>query len=320
MGLLCCTSLDKEGVDDSPDSENKIIHFLSHSQAYPRRRLYKIKMPQIGKPGTRSQMSWRTAISDKDFANETDYEKARASLQAAERERAFGSEIIATSSSIEKEAVEIVRKIRLFDWENTYGQPCDTNKLTGKKAASQHFLGNVDLINKTRLMQIAKRMPKGAHLHIHFNSCLPAKFLIRQARDIDAMYIRSNLPLTTKENRAASRISFMVLTRYEATHVNEHNVEKHVPLGNLWEADYVPNSWMSYKEFQRKFEIKDDDGVILKKTLGAESWLERKMQITEEEAHGTHQTGRGYVMSVTGVKLLLMMRTVYGKGLITSRK
>jgi hypothetical protein len=54
----------------------------------------------------------------------------------------------------------------------------------------QHFLGNVDLINQTLLFEVATKMPKGAHLHIHFNSCLPARFLIEQARDVDAMYIR----------------------------------------------------------------------------------------------------------------------------------
>jgi adenosine deaminase CECR1 len=290
MGILfCCTGADKEG-DDPPESKTPI---LSHSEAP--RRLYKLKMPQINKPGTRTQLSWRTAISEtQDFVDLAAYEKARGSLHDAERARAFDAEVEATASSIERQASEIVRKIRLYDWDNTYGQPFDANGLTGKRAAGQHFLGNVDLINKTRLLKVAKKMPKGSHLHIHLNACLPAQFLIRQARDIDAMYIRSTQPLTTAENIAASRISFMVMTPHEATHVKTADgAEKYVSLSNLWDPEYVSNTWMSYKEFQRRFKLRDENGETLRGTYGAEAWLEKKMQIGEEEAHGTHQTGRG---------------------------
>jgi adenosine deaminase CECR1 len=47
------------------------------------------------------------------------------------------------------------------------------------------FLSNVDLINKTELLKVVKKMPKGAHLHYHFNSCLRPEFLLEQARGRD---------------------------------------------------------------------------------------------------------------------------------------
>ena len=286
MGALCST-VDKEG-DDLPESKAQV---LSRSQAP--RRLH--KMPQVGRPGTRSQQNWRAAISNQEFETPEAYNKARESLQAAERARAFDAEVIGKSSDIEKEATELVQKIRAYDLDNTYGRPFDAEgHATDKKAAGQHFLGNVDLINKTWLMDVARQMPKGAHLHIHFNSCLPGKFLIQQARDIDAMYIRSTLPLTTKENLAHSRISFMVMTPHEASHAKAADgVEKHVPLGNIFDEEYVPNAWMPYKKFQQVFQLIDENGQTLKRTVGAETWLEKKMQISEEEAHGCHQTGRG---------------------------
>jgi adenosine deaminase CECR1 len=285
MGVLCST-VDKEG-DDPPESKAQVeLHSTT-----PRKL---VKMPQIGRPGTRSQ-SYRVAISGRDFETQTAYDKARESLQAAERAVGFDADVVAKASSIENQAVKILQKIRLHDWDHVYGRPFDaTGTSTGMRTVGQHFLGNVDHINKTWLMDVARRMPKGAHLHIHFNSCLPAKFLIRQARDIKAMYIRSTVPLTTPENWAASRISFMVMTPHEATHIKATDgTEKHVPLGNIWDPDYVSNTWMSYKEFQNKFEFTSSDGEVLRKTEGAETWLERKMQISEEEAHGTHQTGRG---------------------------
>jgi adenosine deaminase CECR1 len=243
---------------------------------------------------TRSQPNWRAVISDLDFENQTEYNKTLEVLQLAEKALAFDAQLTAVSVDIEKQAADLVRKIRLYDWDNTYGPAHDAHGPTGKRVQGEHFLGNVNLINKTLLFKVAKKMPKGAHLHIHFNSCLPARFLIQQARHINAMYIRSTLPLTKPENWAASRISFMVMTTSEATHEKDaEGNERPIGLGNVWDPNYVPNRWMSYGEFQRRFEFTDEHGCTLRGTEGAEEWLEKKMQISEEEAHNVHQTGRG---------------------------
>ncbi|KAK2627305.1 hypothetical protein QTJ16_003271 [Diplocarpon rosae] len=219
------------------------------------------------------------------------YNRKLQHLQLEEKNRAFDAEMVAASSHIEKTAADIVRKIRAFDWENTYGKPFNVD---GKRTQGEHFLGNVDLINKTELIKIAKKMPKGAHLHIHFNSCLPATFLIQQARNIKAMYIRSTLPLTTPQNWAESRISFMVMTPKEANTIRDaKGNQQHVGLGDVFDENYVSNSWMSYKQFQQLFSFQDSLGQSFKGTSGAEAWLEQKMHISEEEAHGCRQTGRG---------------------------
>jgi adenosine deaminase CECR1 len=286
MGALCST-VDKDG-DDPPEGKAQV-----QLQSQLPRRLY--KMPQIGRSGNRSHQNWRAAISDREFEDPVAYSKALEELQSAERAIAFDAEVTATSSSIEKQAAALVKKIRAYDWDTTYGPSSDgEGRPTGKRTQGEHFLGNVDLINKTELMKVARKMPKGAHLHIHFNSCLPAKFLIQQARDIDAMYIRSTLPLTNDKNMAASRISFMVMTPHEATHIRDSDGNvKRVMLGNVYEPSYVPNRWMPYKQFQRNFKYTDENGHVLRNTQGAEIWLERKMLISEEEAHNAHQTGRG---------------------------
>lgn len=277
MGALCST-VDKDG-DDSPEVKARSQHFPQAT-----RRLRKI--PQFGRPGTRSQDPDHMTDPDMDA-----YNQALEELQLEEKSRAFDAQLTAASSNIEKTAAEIVQKIRGYDWDNTYGKPLN---VTGKRVQGEHFLGNVDLINKTELFKIAKKMPKGAHLHIHFNSCLPAKFLIKQARDIDAMYIRSTLPLTTRQNWVDSRISFMVMTPHEATHIKDSDGnEQSVDLGNVFDEEYVSNRWMPYKQFQRQFFFRDDSGREWQRTTGAEAWLETKMHISEEEAHGTRQTSRG---------------------------
>ncbi len=86
----------------------------------------------------------------------------------------------------------------------------------------------------------------------------------------------------------------MVLTLHEATHVKGiDSKEVYVPLGNVFDLSYVSNTWMSYKQFQEQFRYVDERGHAWTKTEGAEAWLELKMQISEDEAHNTHQTGRG---------------------------
>lgn len=283
MGAFCST--DKDGDDPPPEGKAQTQY---HPQTSRRLR----KMPQFGRPGTRSQQNWKLAVTHREFDTSDAYYRAREELQAEEKSRSFDAALTASSSNIEKQAANILQNIKLYDLDHTYAPSRDAQ--TGVRKQGEHFLGNVDLIDKTELMNVARHMPKGAHLHIHFNACLPARFLIRQARNIDAMYIRSTLPLTSRENMELSRISFMVMTFREATHTKDsEGNETFVPLDNLWNQNYVSNRWMSYKEFQRQFEWKDETGKILKRTEGAEAWLERKMIISEEEAHNAHQTGRG---------------------------
>lgn len=242
-----------------------------------------------------SQQAWSVISGHGEFESTAAYEKARAALQVAERGLSFDAQAMSSSSQVERLASELVRRIRLYDQDNIYESQVDAQGHDiGTRHAGQHFLGSVDFINRTWMMDVAKHMPKGAHLHIHFNSCLSASFLIQQARNIDAMYIRSTLPLTTLENMDRSRISFMVLTLHEATHIRDINgTEEHVPLGNIFDKDYISNTWMSYKKFQNEFEFVDQNKQVLSKTPGAELWLERKLQFSEEEAHGAHQTGKG---------------------------
>ncbi|EKD20370.1 adenosine/AMP deaminase [Drepanopeziza brunnea f. sp. 'multigermtubi' MB_m1] len=219
------------------------------------------------------------------------YNNALQQLQLAEKARAFDAKITAASSDIEKTAADLVRKIKSYDWENTYGKPLNVD---GKRTQGEHFLGNVDLINKTELMKVAKKMPKGAHLHIHFNSCLPARFLIRQARNVEAMYIRSSLPLVSPQNWIESRISFMVMSPEEACQLKDPTGNlQDVGLGSVFDDNYVSNRWMPYKQFQQLFYYTDNVERELAGTSGAETWLEHKMHISEEEAHGRGQTGRG---------------------------
>ncbi|KAI0999856.1 hypothetical protein K3495_g8341 [Podosphaera aphanis] len=256
------------------------------------------EMPRdIGVNGTQPFLYGKTVPMDEELEDPISYNIAREKLKRAEKERAFDASTTVNSSDIEIQAARLVRKIVEYDQENTFGEKNNMYDQLSGKNHGEHFLGNVDLINKTELMKVAKKMPKGAHLHIHFNSCLPARFLLRQARNIDAMYIRSTLALTNSENMDRARISFMVMTLYEATHTTDPDGhEQYVPLGNVWDENYIPNRWMPYRKFHTEFDPHDtwnERQYGLERTVAAELWLEKKMQFTEDEAHHSKQTGHG---------------------------
>ncbi|CAG8976138.1 hypothetical protein HYALB_00002419 [Hymenoscyphus albidus] len=277
MGILC-SSVDKNGDDDPSEnkSQNQIISEHPH----------------------RLQILPRFSRSQKPTSNMTpeQYSHLREKLVKEERDQDFDAECSRNPLEIERRAAQIVRDIRKYDRETSFENSSPDSK-GGPQA--EHFLGNVEQINKSKLFKVAKRMPKGAHLHIHFNSCLPAEFLIKQARKIPAMYIRSTLPLTktAPENFENSRVSFMVMTEHAATHERQKDgSERYVGTGDIFSPRYTSNTWMRYSEFQDKFDRNRNiqkPSVLPNDTTWTEYWLIRKMQISEKEAHGVNQTGRG---------------------------
>ncbi|KAI0888359.1 Metallo-dependent hydrolase [Annulohypoxylon maeteangense] len=56
---------------------------------------------------------------------------------------------------------------------------------------TDHFTRNVRIIEQTQLLKAARHMPKGAHLHLHFNSTLLPQFLLDIAKGMPNMYISS---------------------------------------------------------------------------------------------------------------------------------
>jgi adenosine deaminase CECR1 len=290
MGVLCSTVDKTEDEPTEDKAQNQSLSQTSHRLP---------KMPKIvaSTKETRSAVKWEERIlKGVEYLDLNDYDNARAQLQLAEKRSNFDAEIAFHPLDYEEEAAELVRKIRIYDWHTTYGVLHDEKGHPKKpRPGGEHFLGNVDLINKTELFKVAKKMPKGAHLHVHFNSCLPQDFLILQARDVEAMYIKSNVHLTTKDPQSfvTARIAFNVMTKDNATKYKDaKGVESHRPLGNIFDVSYIPDTWMSYKEFQSRFPLYSES-ALLKGANEAETWLAQKMLISEDEAHGVHQTSHG---------------------------
>ena len=264
MGVLCST-VDKEG--DEPPEAKAQAQVQVQLRPHISRRLH--KMPQAGL-AVRSKKTHRASISTPQFSTEAEYYAARVALIQAEKATAFDAEVIATASDTEKKANDIVRGIRNYDWDVTYKVPPSSKRVDEdgnmlvENTAGEHFLSNVDFINKTELFKVARKMPKGAHLHVHFNSCLPPKFLIQQAQQIpDTMWICSSRPLTKDAEFRNCRIQFNVFNADGVAEANEkldtaQNIQPRPSETNIFSANYLPMRWMKYQDFIRQFDWTDD--------------------------------------------------------------
>lgn len=228
---------------------------------------------------------------EKRFNGPNDYEKQRAEIVA--REGALSWDFICgrDASSVERKANRILQAMRKLDDENVYAKAPSRRGYRGQehpRFMGDHFLYNVDLINETMLYRVARRMPKGAHLHIHFNANLLPGFLIDIAKRMERMFITSDIPLVTigrdesepgyYDNFDRSKIQFSILSK-------ETEMEG---TGDIFDRNYPVDKRqpMSFRKFLEEF------GKHYSKCT-VDQWLIDKLVFHEEEAHGWLQTAEG---------------------------
>lgn len=165
-------------------------------------------------------------------------------------------------------------------------------------------MGGRILINKERIDQsdvfnIANHMPKGAHLHLHFNAEIPPGVLVTHARALkDTMFIRSTQPLLKPEDFDQTEIHFDVFPSgtkegdvYSPTYVFEPKCK--TPAHPAWNHN---SAWMKWSDFRRRFPAQDVriEGFAANLELDrAEQWACQKMIVTANHAYGEHQTTNG---------------------------
>ncbi|KAH6609902.1 hypothetical protein Trco_003248, partial [Trichoderma cornu-damae] len=217
-----------------------------------------------------------------------EYDKMRRLLVEREEALSFDARCRARATDKERRVDAIVRRMRRRDDARVFSCADPRRGHQGQlhpRFAGDHFLSNVDLINQTALFRIASRMPKGAHLHIHFNACLPPKVLLDIAKGMDRMFITSNLPLVRQgegegededefENFDKCEIQFSILSP-----------ENEDP-GNLFRAEYRPRQTMKFSDFLGQFSRHYPRADV-------DRWLLEKLTFEELEAHHPFQTASG---------------------------
>ncbi|KAF1943731.1 Metallo-dependent hydrolase [Clathrospora elynae] len=248
------------------------------------------------------------------------YNDAHKQFLLLEEENAWDREARPKANSIseddktEKRAASIIRAIREYERNVTFGnQPSESIPGPETRDMGGQFLTNKDRIDmESKLYEIAKMVPKGALLHLHFNAELHPERLLEQARDMENMYIRSIRSLQTPEDLDLTETVFSVL--------DPDMVEAGV---NIFSPTYPGDAtnwklpawkwrvWMPWSDFRVEFEKKfpklyqqqeiaifqegptccSEPGQV--SLLPAENWLKSKMVLSQEEAYGFTQTVNG---------------------------
>ena len=218
------------------------------------------------------------------------YETTRGELLTAERNQSWDAVARSRASESEKRAQNIILRIRESEradqslFGNVPGEAIpgpDTRDMGGR------YLVNKSRIDRSKIFEIARKVPKGCHLHIHFNTELPAEILFPHARGSqmqETMFIRSTKNLSSKENLVEAEIVFNVFPR-------------DTPCVNIFDPSYNPDPkgtpWMRWSDFRSMFP-KDLEFEARPKDLDdAECWAREKMALTVKDVYSDQQTTNG---------------------------
>ncbi|KAI2628731.1 Metallo-dependent hydrolase [Hypoxylon sp. NC1633] len=179
---------------------------------------------------------------------------------------------------------------------------------SGQHFAEDHFSRNVHIINKTRLLKAARDMPKGSHLHIHFNSTLLPEFLLDIAKEMSNMYISS------PTHKLRSRKDFddcEIVFNLQKVNTALKPLDEDVKLSsqgrlsedsrgpNLFRDNYEPRQQMRYQYFramwdeERKLrqssasqhgkQTSSPDSKVWAMDMECDDWLVSKLIFSKEE-------------------------------------
>lgn len=257
---------------------------------------------------------------------EPEYFRDRNEIARRGQQLAFDYALTVNAGTSEKKANEILEIIRHNDEIAFYSLAEPLKGYRGQKHhrfAGDHFLTNLELLGQTVLLRVAQKMPKGGHLHIHFNSTLLPDELLNIADTMEQMYISSDKPLTSVENCDTCEIQFLM--KSEAVVADDRaqlqtvtrkvvSASPESTVCNLFHQDYTQGlneknqrlSWMKYRTFREQWAQISRRSSATKKGLVVEDlqsltvfgmsskdWLISKLVFDDQEAHNSHQTSEG---------------------------
>jgi adenosine deaminase CECR1 len=248
------------------------------------------------------------------------YAKQRAELLNAEAVDAWDHDAITKASPSEKRAATIIRVLREFERSVVFGNNA-SEAIPGPETLD---MGGQFLTNKARietnseLFKISQEVPKGAILHLHFNAELNPERLLKEAQEMDNMYVWSIQPLVTKDDLAQTEMMFKVMAPTTKSN-NIFSPEYEGQAGNWRGKEFDQRVWMRWNDFQTCFEEKfgdsyiqsaqEKDDNVRSRTCSepanvdlnpAEYWIMQKMVLSKEEAYEPTQTVNGYVVMRPG--------------------
>lgn len=201
--------------------------------------------------------------------------------QIVEQDLAFDYENRNKAAARERTVDEVFRQIR--DWDAA--RQSHNTDLEEKRQSQSHaestaekLLSDTGPTEKSELLKIMAKMPKGAHLHVHFNAHLPPKVLLDIAKGVDPMFITGSLPLISENDFESFDKCDIALS------ISSPKEEKS---GSLFETGSQFGHTMKLSAFVDQFpkhytkvreSIDDVDNWLLGKLLSDKTGIDRSLQ------------------------------------------
>lgn len=281
--------------------------------------------PASSQAGPQSSVRGIFEESLNDTLGQQSYSNDHASLIKWEEEHAWDSEAkprtTTRSDETERLAARVIHAVREHERKTVFGNLA-SEAIPGPETRDMggQFLTNKDRIdNDSLLYKFARKVPKGALLHLHFNSELHPERLLEQARDMGNMYIRSIRPLRTPQDLDETEMVFNVMNAKDVnSDVDIFSKSYPGRADNFKLPEWTPKIWMPWEKFRRAFERHFEGKYVQEmedlpmpdkptaqccsepgkvRLEPAENWLKSKMVLSEEEAYASNQTVNGYVPS-----------------------
>ncbi|XP_006457908.1 hypothetical protein AGABI2DRAFT_176461 [Agaricus bisporus var. bisporus H97] len=203
-------------------------------------------------------------------SNENDYFEERAKLIGMDRALRRDSSYIQSRSALEKEADEIVRRIRAEETESIWKED---HLDVPHPFPGMEFLTGKKIIEKTRIFKIISQMPKGALLHAHTPAVIKPRTLLELALKEPSIHVRVPIRLTPT-NISSTLPIFLPLP-----------VESRQSIGtSISSSDYIPNAWVHIAKARETFDR------ALGGPKGFDDWVIGALTVNPSEAYGTYNT------------------------------
>ena len=162
----------------------------------------------------------------------------------------------------------MVSQIRFEELQTVWSYQNDSSRGEDELFPGMMFMLAKSKMEKTKLFNIIKRMPKGALLHCHFEAMLDVEWLFREALNTDGIHITSSMSLDSPAKRA------------KATPAFDWTKKRSRPEQSLWSDSFEPNALVPIRQAAETYPDGGEDGFI--------KWLVGLATITPDESIEHH--------------------------------
>ena len=296
------------GPYDLVKSFNDVISTRDEELFTPLKRLEEDIGTALTQGNAREKFKALPSSNEKDGATK-EYFLQRKEVQRRENALGFDHHCTKEAEAWEVNANTVIQKFKELDVRDVYDKEARIEGYAGQKHKRIHgdrFLLNAPIIEKTRLYRAIQKMPKGAHLHIHFNANLLPHVLLDIAKGQKHMYIMSDTRLVSKEDFEQCSFKFSIFSDTAYDEIKENRTDLFSPVKFGPNLDNHPRHIMLYSDFRTKFldryieaypdnkslrdikAIRDEKG----RERVIDEYLTRKIVFQPDEAYHPQQTAQ----------------------------